>query len=154
VDARRVTDEHGCDETVDRLHLHRLLMEIAWRPVDGPEQLYLAIQHASARFRALDRELGLSPARFNLLAAIRYDGPQRIGDPPRREGVSQPSVTQTVRGLEEAGLVVRVAHPDDRRGSVVELTPAGRALVRRARARKIAWVRSSTRGVDAADARA
>jgi DNA-binding MarR family transcriptional regulator len=87
-----------------------------------------------------DQELGLSGARFSLLATLRYDGPQRIGELARREGVSQPTITQCVRGLEAAGLVVRRCHPNDGRGSVVELAPAGRALVRRARARKIAWV--------------
>jgi DNA-binding MarR family transcriptional regulator len=78
-----------------------------------------------------------------VLAALRYGGPRRIGDLARHEGLSQPTVTQTVTALEDAGLVRRRADPVDGRGRVVELTAEGRALVRRARARKIAWVRAS-----------
>jgi DNA-binding MarR family transcriptional regulator len=108
--------------------------------VDAAEQLYLALQHAGRRFRELDEELGLSPARFSLLATLRYHGPLRVGELAREERVAQPTITQSVQGLESAGLVRRGPHPSDGRGSVVELTPAGRALVRRARGRKIAWL--------------
>lgn len=104
------------------------------------EQLYLALQHAARRFRELDDELGLSPARFSLLATLRYHGPLRVGELAREERVTQPTVTQAVQGLESAGLVRRGPHPSDGRGCLVELTPAGRAVVRRARARKIAWL--------------
>ena len=105
--------------------------------------LYLAIVHASGRMRRLDEELGLSPARFSVLATLRYDGPQRIGELARREGVAQPTMTQSVQGLEAAGLVVRRPDPADGRSHVIELTPSGRALVRRARARKIDWIARS-----------
>jgi DNA-binding MarR family transcriptional regulator len=108
--------------------------------VDVAEQLYLALQHAARKFRELDDELGLSPARFSLLATLRYHGPLRVGELAREERVTQPTVTQAVQGLESAGLVRRGPHPSDGRGCVVELTPAGRAIVRRARARKIAWL--------------
>jgi DNA-binding MarR family transcriptional regulator len=111
--------------------------------VDDAEQLYLAIVHVSVRMRRLDDELGLSPARFSVLATLRYDGPQRIGELARREGVAQPTMTQSVQGLEAAGLVARRPDPADGRSQVIELTSAGRALVRRARARKIDWIARS-----------
>jgi DNA-binding MarR family transcriptional regulator len=96
--------------------------------------------HAPARMRRLDEDLGLSPARFSVLATLRYDGPHRIGALARSEGVAQPTMTQLVQALETAGLVARRPDPTDGRSHVVELTSAGRALVRRARARKIAWI--------------
>jgi DNA-binding MarR family transcriptional regulator len=107
----------------------------------GPaEQLYLAIQHTGGELRRLDAELGVSPARFSVLATLRYGGPQRIGELARLEGVAQPTMTRLVGHLEDHGLVVREAHATDRRGSVVRISTTGRALVRRARARKIAWI--------------
>ena len=108
--------------------------------MDAAEQLYLALRHAAAHMRRLDEEIGLSPARFSVLATLRYDGPRRIGELARGEGVAQPTMTQSVQGLEAAGLVVRRPDPADRRSSTIELTSEGRALVRRARARKIAWI--------------
>jgi DNA-binding MarR family transcriptional regulator len=109
--------------------------------------VYAALVHASARLRKLDEEIGLSPARFSVLATLRYQGPQRLGELARSEGVSQPTMTQSVHGLEDADLVVREQDPHDGRGCVVRLTPKGRALVRRARARKIAWIDDVLRGL-------
>jgi DNA-binding MarR family transcriptional regulator len=108
--------------------------------VDAAEQLYVALQHAAARLRSLDEEIGLSSARFSVLATLRYEGPQRLGELARRENVAQPTMTQSVQRLEAERLALR--HPDssDARGCVVHLTPAGRSLVRRARARKIRWI--------------
>jgi len=51
-------------------------------------------------------------------------------------------------------LVVRRADADDRRGIIVDLTPDGRALVRRARARKISWIGTLLRECRADDAQA
>jgi DNA-binding MarR family transcriptional regulator len=44
------------------------------------------------------------------------------------------SVTNAVDRLEDAGLVTRSAHPEDRRAMLVALTPAGRELAERATA--------------------
>jgi DNA-binding MarR family transcriptional regulator len=118
--------------------------------VELAERLYVALQHASSSLRALDSELGVSPARFSTLTTLRYSGPQRLGELARLEGVSQPTMTQSVHGMEAEGLVRREPAPDDGRGCVVALTPQGRALVRRGRARKIAWVRDALSGIDPA----
>jgi len=47
--------------------------------------------------------------------------------------LTRSGITRLVQGLEQAGLVQRVECPDDARGFLVALTPAGLALVRRAR---------------------
>lgn len=121
----------------------------------GPaDQLYLAIQHSARHFQHLDAELGLSPARFSVLAALRYGGAQRLGDLARREGVAQPTMTKLVAGLERDRLVVRRADSGDLRGTIVELTADGRALVRRARTRKIDWIRRVLRECLAGDVQA
>jgi len=123
--------------------------------VDVAERLYVALVHASAALRASDAELGLSPSRSSTLATLRYAGPLRVGELARREGVSQPTMTQAVQAMEAAGVVRRSPAEGDGRGCVVSITPAGRALVRRARARKIAWVRAAldrTGGDDAGGA--
>ncbi len=91
-------------------------------------------------FRLLDAELGLSPARFSVLATLRYEGPQRLGDLARREGVAQPTMTKLVASLERDHLVARRTDSGDHRAVILELTADGRALVRRARARKISWI--------------
>jgi DNA-binding MarR family transcriptional regulator len=111
--------------------------------VDIAERLYVGLVHAAAALRAVDAELGLSPSRSSTLATLRYAGPLRLGELARREGVSQPTMTQAVQAMEAAGLVVRAPAEGDGRGCVVSITPSGRALVRRARARKIALARAA-----------
>jgi DNA-binding MarR family transcriptional regulator len=116
--------------------------------VEPAEQLYVALQHAAHRLRAIDAEVGLSPARFSVLVTLRYDGSQPVGELARIEGVAQPTMSQVVDGLEAAGWVERRRDPADARRCVVAITSAGRAKVRRARARKIAWVRDALGGLD------
>jgi DNA-binding MarR family transcriptional regulator len=47
--------------------------------------------------------------------------------------LTRSGITRLVQGLERAGLVERVDCPDDARGFLVALTPAGLELVRSAR---------------------
>src|SRR5262245_58445281 len=114
------------------------------------EDLYLFVQHAAQWFRVLDAELGLTPARFGLLATLRYDGPQRLGRLATLHDVAQPTMTKLVAAAEQDGLVVRRPDPADARGALVDLTPEGRALVRRARARKITGLERGVREPPAA----
>lgn len=104
------------------------------------EQLFTAIQQAALRFRSLDNELGLSPARGSILATLRNGGPRRVSELARDQGVAQPTITKLVIAMEEEGLVTRRSDPRDRRGIIVDLTETGQSLAHRSRARKIDWV--------------
>jgi DNA-binding MarR family transcriptional regulator len=52
-----------------------------------------------------------------------------MGDVGKAFGVTLPAVTHIVDRLEQKGFVQRGDHPVDRRVYVLEVTPAGRALV-------------------------
>ena len=71
----------------------------------------------------------LSMGAASALARLLRDGPQRLTELAKTEGISQPGMTQLVGRLEREGLVRRAASGDDRRGVVVELTEAGADLV-------------------------
>ena len=49
-------------------------------------------------------------------------------------------MSRTLNALEEAGLVSRTAHPDDRRQVLVAITDAGAREVRETRRRRDAWL--------------
>ena len=68
---------------------------------------------------------GLSLTAAATLGSLRRRGPQRITSLAVAQGVTQPSMTQLLRRLEDAGLVARVADPTDGRVVLVELTAAG-----------------------------
>ncbi len=85
---------------------------------------------------ALLRPFGLTFARYEALVLLSFS---RAGALPmrligERLMVHPTSVTNTISRLERAGLVVRRPNPQDRRGTLAEITPAGRDVVRRATA--------------------
>lgn len=80
------------------------------------------------------RPFGLTFARYEALVLLSFS---RTGALPlrligERLMVHPTSVTNTIDRLERAELVVRRPNPQDRRGTLAEITPAGRAAVRRA----------------------
>ena len=70
------------------------------------------------------------------LARLQADGPARISDLARLEGVTQPAMTGLVNRLESEGLVTRTADPTDARAALVALTDPGRAFVETRRAER------------------
>jgi DNA-binding MarR family transcriptional regulator len=63
-------------------------------------------------------------------------------------------VTRIVARLVEAGFVDRTPDPDDGRGALVAITAEGRALVKRLRARKTAYLAQHLGELDSDDAEA
>jgi DNA-binding MarR family transcriptional regulator len=77
---------------------------------------------------------GLTFARYEALVLLSFSsrGALPLGKMGQRLQVHPTSVTSIVDRLEAAGLVVRRRHPDDGRGVLAEITPAGRELVEKA----------------------
>ena len=73
----------------------------------------------------------LTPVRLDA------DGPTRVSDLARLEGVTQPAMTGLVNRLEGEGLVTRSADPTDARAALVTITAAGRAFVEARRAERV-----------------
>ena len=80
---------------------------------------------------SLLRPFGLTFARYEALVLLSFS---RAGELPmrligERLMVHPTSVTNTIDRLERAELVVRKPNPQDRRGTLAEITPAGRKVV-------------------------
>jgi DNA-binding MarR family transcriptional regulator len=101
--------------------------------------------------RTVDGESGLSPARLSALSVLVFGGPRTVGGLAAAEGVRSPTMTQLVNGLEQGGLVRRRPALTDGRRVVVEATPAGRRILRRAQARRLDVLVGLLGGVDEAD---
>lgn len=63
-------------------------------------------------------------AALTLVMLDRY-GPQRVTDLALAAGISQPSMTALVRGLERSGMVERQSNHTDQRAVLVAITAAG-----------------------------
>nr|WP_260859608.1 MarR family transcriptional regulator [Streptomyces cupreus] len=73
-------------------------------------------------------ERGLTRARAGLLWALFHDGAMTQRALAGQLGVTPRNVTGLLDALEADGLVVREAHPTDRRAMLVSLTESGRTL--------------------------
>ncbi len=118
------------------------------------ERLYLVVQHLGRRLRDIDIELGVSPARFLVLAHLAFHGANNVGELAALERVSRPAMTRLVRDMERDGLVRRQADSTDGRGVVVILASKGRSLLERVRGKKIALIESEIAPLDATTKRA
>jgi DNA-binding MarR family transcriptional regulator len=95
--------------------------------------------------RRLRAEPGPPVGQLAVLGRLGREGPASISDLAAAERMRPQSMAQTVRDLEEAGLVSRRPDPTDARRAFVELTAAGHDALQSARAAREDWL---TRALD------
>lgn len=104
-------------------------------------QLRLSVMRLRRRLaseRHPDNELSLGA--MAVLGSLHRHGELTVGELAALERVQPPSMTRTVKCLEQDGCVQRRPHETDGRQVVVALTEAGRASVMADRRRRDAWL--------------
>lgn len=103
--------------------------------------------------RRLRQEAGtdLGPAQTSALATIERYGPLGPSELAQQERIKRPTATRLVSSLERAGLVERIRDPEDGRASILSASGEGRAVLRRLRARKTAYLAHQLRGLHSDD---
>jgi DNA-binding MarR family transcriptional regulator len=84
------------------------------------------------RLEVVYREHGLEPGWHDVLATLRRSGPPYRLRPSEFTGalmLTSSGTTKRLDRLEQAGLITRAPDPDDRRGTQIALSPAGRRLI-------------------------
>jgi DNA-binding MarR family transcriptional regulator len=116
-------------------------------PGELPARLRLAVTRTARRLR---QEAGteLSPTPTAALSTIDGHGPLTPSELATLERVQRPTATRVVARLESDGLVERAADPADGRSFLVSVTPEGRALLRKLRTRKNAYLARRLRDLD------
>jgi len=108
---------------------------------DQADALNEAIRAVGIRHRALAvaalAPMGIHPGHKLLLMELAA-GPRTQAQLAVASGYEPPSITESVRQLETAGLVVRRPSPTDARATMVELSDQGRSLLPKLKA---AWRR-------------
>jgi DNA-binding MarR family transcriptional regulator len=77
-------------------------------------------------------QFGLNPGEFDVLATLRRSGkPYQLSPTELYNSmmVSSGTMTNRIDGLEKAELVKRMPDPNDRRGTLIQLTEKGFALI-------------------------
>ena len=100
--------------------------DLSYDPED--EELASRLRLLIARLARQQRQRsigGLTPSQFSALAGAYLMGPVRLGDLAAREGVTPPTLSRIVGGLEDAGYVERRPDPADGRCSLIAPTEKG-----------------------------
>ncbi|HEY0490720.1 MAG TPA: MarR family transcriptional regulator [Telluria sp.] len=98
----------------------------------------------------LRAEFDITLPRFDLMAQLdRHPDGLRMGELSKRLMVTGGNVTGITDQLEQEGLVVRAAVPDDRRAYSVKLTPSGRRAFTRMASVHEGWVSELMEGLGA-----
>jgi DNA-binding MarR family transcriptional regulator len=104
------------------------------------EELRPVILRLGRHLRRETEQLGVTSHQATLLWLVKSRPGLSLRDLSHAEGISAPSLSAHVDRLETLGLIRRVRSTDDRRRVGLELTPEGRATVRRVRARRTTWL--------------
>jgi DNA-binding MarR family transcriptional regulator len=103
-------------------------------------ELRVALGQAARRIRQQRGDAGLTDPQYNVLLWLTKKGPLTPGQLADLERIQPPSMTRTVNGLVELGLVGKTEHPTDGRQVVVTLSDLGVAEVAETRRRRDAWL--------------
>jgi DNA-binding MarR family transcriptional regulator len=117
---------------------------------DLASHLRLTIARTARRLR---QEAGtdLSPSMTAALATIERHGPITPSELAARERIQRPTATRVLARLEDLGLIQRTADPQDRRSSLVAVTPSASELLAELRTRKTAFLAERLERLDADD---
>ena len=115
--------------------------------------LRLSIVRMARRMRQ-EAGAGISPTLTAALGTIDRNGPLTPSELADAERVQRPTATRIAAALEADGLIVRAPDPEDRRSSLLSISPRGRDLLRRLRKRKNAYLSRRMRELDSADVEA
>ncbi len=104
------------------------------------EELRPVLLRIARPLRRETDDLGVTSHQATLLWQVRTRPGLSLRELAQEEGISAPSLSAHVDRLEAAGLLRRVRSSDDRRRVGLELTPEGRTMLRRVRARRTTWL--------------
>lgn len=103
-------------------------------------ELRISVGRLRRRLATENAGAPVSLSGIALLGALERSGPVTVGQLAAMEGVRPPSITRAISTLERHRYVKRTRCKDDGRVIVVEVTDAGREVLRVHRAANDAWL--------------
>src|ERR1700749_4259050 len=97
------------------------------------------------------REYGMGFARGRVLWALQESGPVVMRALSQQLGISPRTVTGLIDALEADGWVTRTPHPDDRRATIISITPTAQAALTTLRSSYEGLAHDLLAGLDPAD---
>jgi DNA-binding MarR family transcriptional regulator len=123
-----VPERDGVDLIIEQWQRER--PELDSSPIGVIGRISRLAREIEARLEPVYREHGLEPGWHDLLATLRRSGGSlRPTDLTNASMLTSSGTTKRLDKLEQAELIAREPDPDDRRGTLISLTPAGRRLI-------------------------
>jgi DNA-binding MarR family transcriptional regulator len=125
-----MTERDGVDAIIEAWERER--PELDHSPIGIVGRISRLARELEARLEVVYREHGLEPGWHDVLATLRRSPPSyrlRVTDFSGTLMLTSSGTTKRLDRLEQAGLVAREPDPDDRRGTLIVLTAAGRKLI-------------------------
>ena len=97
--------------------------------------------------------MSVTLTQLSAMGTLQKKGAMSAGDLAACERVQPPSMTKVLASLEDKGLVIREAHPTDKRQAIIVLTQTGVELLDSERRQRDAWLSKRVDRVDARRAR-
>ena len=123
-------DRDGVDLILDQWRRER--PELDHSPIGVVGRISRLARELEARLEPVYRDHGLEAGWHDVLATLRRAGPPyrvRPTDLTSALMLTSSGTTKRLDRLEQAGLIAREPDPDDRRGTLIALTAAGRRLI-------------------------
>jgi len=78
---------------------------------------------------SLKSRFGIGHIQLRVMVLVGLNEPISLTAVARQSHMDKAWISRTVQGLVDRGLLVRAAHPTDRRGSLLSLSPTGEELL-------------------------
>ena len=111
-------------------------------PNELAHTLRQTVLRLARRVRAERADSAMSDGKLSVLFVLMNEGAQTLGSLAESERVSPPSMNRTINALVEQGFVTRESDATDGRKVVIDISDAGRRLVKETRRRRDAWFSS------------
>lgn len=95
-----------------------------------PIALLRARESVMGPIREMLATSGVNEQKWRVLRVLQEQGPLELSQVATEACLLLSSLTRMVRPMEEEGLIARRTPPEDRRKTIIAITPAGEALVR------------------------
>lgn len=103
-------------------------------------ELRVLLGQLRRRLREQASQGDLTASQISVLGRIERDGPTTVTAMAQIEGVRPQSMGATVATLQAAGFIAGTPHPTDGRQTLLSLTPACRAWIKKHRAQREDWL--------------
>jgi DNA-binding MarR family transcriptional regulator len=125
-----MTERDGVDLILEQWRRER--PDLDHSPIGVIGRVSRLARELEQRLEPVYREHGLEQGWHDVLATLRRNGPPFRLRPSELTGtlmLTSSGTTKRLDRLEQAGLIARTPDPDDRRGTLITLTAAGRELI-------------------------